>query len=227
MTRPRLEQACPDDVPDRFGPIAGFYDVVDIVFSHFKRDPRMAVAEAVPATAERILDLGTGTGSALVAVARARPGAEVVGLDASERMLAVASRKVARLKAKGVTCAEPRLVCGSAANLPFDDEDFDVVTGSLFFHELPPEVRQTAFDEAERVLAPGGLMVILDLDRRPEGWRSPAQWMLERFEEDYAWQLSGDGLAGELEDRGLIDITVSREIPFVQLAVATKPKLAA
>jgi ubiquinone/menaquinone biosynthesis C-methylase UbiE len=222
-----IEHPCPTDVADRFGPIARIYDVVDVAFFLVGKDPRGAVARAIPASAERILDLGTGTGSVLAALARTHPNAQVVGLDASAGMLAAAARKLGRLEHRGGPLAAARLVCASAAELPFHDESFDAVTGSLFFHELPPLVRRRAFEEALRVLAPGGAMVILDLDRRPEGWLAPVQRMIEAFEEDWAWELSGGGLERELSTRGLDDVLVTREIPFVQLAVAGKPKLAA
>lgn len=216
------ERPCPDDVPDRFGPIALIYDFVEVPFRFFRVNPREAIAGAVPAGASAILDLGTGTGSVLAAVARRHPDAALAGLDASLRMLRVAGGKLGRMKARGVARGEVRLVCGDAAELPFEDGSFDVVTASLFFHELPPGVRARAFDEAVRVLAPGGALVVLDLDKRPAGWRAPAQWLLELFEEDYAWQLSGTGLSDELAARGLIVGEPDRRMPFVQLAKGRK-----
>jgi len=218
----RTDEPCPEDVPDRFGPIARFYDLVDWGFWLFHMKPRAAVAAAIPAGARRILDLGTGTGAVLVTLALTHLDAVLTGFDASPGMLAVAERKLARLKAGSPSCGDATLVCGNAARLPFDDGAFDAVTGSLFFHEMPPDVRARAFDEAVRVLAPGGTMVVLDLDRRAEGWRQLAQWLLDVGEEGYAWQLSGDGLKCELEGRGLTEIEVTRNMPFVQLAVARK-----
>jgi len=217
------DYACPTDVPDRFGPIARFYDAVECGFVFFKRNPRAAVANRVPAAAKRILDVGTGTGAVLATLVRTHCDTKIVGLDASPRMLAVAERKLARLKARGIPCAETTLVCASAAQLPFEDASFDTVTGSLFFHELEPSVRARALDEAVRVLAPGGTIIVLDLDRRPAGWKWPLQWMLERGEEKWAWEVSGDGLKRELEARGIKDLSVDRGMSFLQLAVGVKP----
>jgi demethylmenaquinone methyltransferase/2-methoxy-6-polyprenyl-1,4-benzoquinol methylase len=209
-------------VPDRFGPIARVYDLVEWGFAFYRRNPRVAIAQSLPGGHREILDLGTGTGAVLRTLVRTHCEARVTGLDASPGMLAQAQKKLDRLARKRVACADTRLVCASAADLPFGDASFDAVTASLFFHELPPEVRAKAFDEAFRVLAPGGTMAVLDLDRRPPGWKRPLQWALDAMEESYAWGLAGDGLRRELESRGLRDVLVDRDMAFVQLARGRK-----
>lgn len=219
---PSAAEPCPEQVRDRFGPIARIYDLIEVGFVFFRISPRHAVAGEIPASARTILDLGTGTGSVLATLAKTHPKANLTGFDASKRMLAEASKKLTRLRQKGIASAAARLVVGDAKSLPFADGAFDVVTASLFFHEVPPDCRARALDEAVRVLKPGGLMVILDLDKRPEGWRTPAQWAIGALEEDYAWDLSGGGLVRELSGRGLADVRARRDIAFVQLVTAKK-----
>ena len=68
----------------------------------------------------RILDVGTGTGRA--AIALARRGARVTGVDASMEMLAVARRRAAESGADVV------FETGDAHRLPFGDRAFDAVT---------------------------------------------------------------------------------------------------
>jgi ubiquinone/menaquinone biosynthesis C-methylase UbiE len=72
-----------------------------------------------PLEGRRILDVGTGTGRA--AIALARQGAIVTGVDASAEMLAVAERR-ARDAGAAVT-----LVRGDAHRLEFPDRSFDAV----------------------------------------------------------------------------------------------------
>jgi len=72
-----------------------------------------------PVEGRRILDVGTGTGRA--AIALARRGAIVTGVDASAEMLAVAER---RAKDAGVTVTFAR---GDAHRLDFPDRSFDSV----------------------------------------------------------------------------------------------------
>ena len=72
-----------------------------------------------PLDGRRILDVGTGTGRAAIALAKA--GAIVTGVDASREMLAVAGR---RAREEGVTVA---FASGDAHRLDFPDRSFDAV----------------------------------------------------------------------------------------------------
>lgn len=72
-----------------------------------------------PVRARTVLDVGTGTGRA--AIALARRGAEVTGVDASAEMLAVAQRRAADAQVQ-VTFAR-----GDAHGLAFADRSFNTV----------------------------------------------------------------------------------------------------
>ena len=72
-----------------------------------------------PVANRTVLDVGTGTGRA--AIALARRGARVTGVDASAEMLAVADRR-ARDAGVGVT-----FLSGDAHGLSFGDASFDAV----------------------------------------------------------------------------------------------------
>jgi malonyl-CoA O-methyltransferase len=103
-----------------------------------------AALDAVPAPPRRVLDLGTGTGTAARAIAARWPDAEVTGVDVSERMLAEARRLLPPELAGRV-----RFQHADASSLPFADGSFDLVTLS---NMIP------FFDEIARVLAPGGFV---------------------------------------------------------------------
>jgi ubiquinone/menaquinone biosynthesis C-methylase UbiE len=77
------------------------------------------VAFLAPLEGRRILDVGTGTGRA--AIALAARGAEVTGVDASQEMLQVAER---RAREAGAHVAFAR---GDAHRLDFPDRSFDAV----------------------------------------------------------------------------------------------------
>ncbi|MBG6213168.1 MULTISPECIES: class I SAM-dependent methyltransferase [unclassified Cryobacterium] len=99
-----------------------------------------------------VLDIGCGTGRFTVPMAEL--GAIVSGLDMSGSMLRVAASK---LKAKGLSAD---LREGDMVSMPFDDDSFDIVTSMLALMHIPLEDRQQVFQEASRVLRPGGRLLI-------------------------------------------------------------------
>jgi len=114
-------------------------------------DVPAAVAAAVPIEAGmRVLDVGTGTGSA--AIAAAKLGADVVGLDIVGEHLDLARRAAAEAG------AEVEWVEGDALALPFDDDSFDRVLSSL--GTICASDPDAAAHELVRVCKPGGEIVI-------------------------------------------------------------------
>src|SRR5262245_61864873 len=118
---------------------------------------------------ERVLDLGCGRGAVLTMVARLLPRGRVVGLDlwTADQSGNTPAANRQNLVAEGVheRCA---VTTGTMTALPFRDGSFDLVTSSLAIHNidqfsLAQRGRLQAIDEATRVLAPGGRLVIADL----------------------------------------------------------------
>ncbi len=111
------------------------------------------VEEAALTGAERVLDLGTAAGHAALALA---PGAAlVVGLDPAPAMLREARRLAT---ARGV--GNLALTVAFADPLPYRDGAFDVVTCRLAAHHFPD--LPGALYEVERVLRPGGRLIVVD-----------------------------------------------------------------
>ena len=104
---------------------------------------------------EAALDVGCGTGSYTIELAKL--GADVVGIDSSEEMLAWA-----RIKAQKADI-EASFMAADATNLPFPDSSFDTVisNGLLCFLKEP----EKALIEMRRVLKPGGRLVVGVLNR--------------------------------------------------------------
>ncbi|MEQ8411739.1 MAG: class I SAM-dependent methyltransferase [Erythrobacter sp.] len=105
----------------------------------------------------RILDTGCTVGHNTLPWKLAYPEAEVVAIDAAPGPLRYAS---ARAKMQG---CEVHFEQMCADDLAFEDESFDVVWSSMFLHELSKKARAKCFEEAYRVLKPGGLMVHMEL----------------------------------------------------------------
>ncbi len=101
----------------------------------------------------RVLELGAGTGFFTISLALAQCIAgELHCSDISSGMLEVCRENGAQ---QGLDLHTRQ---GDAEDLPYDDDTFDLVIGHAFIHHLPVPGR--AFQEALRVLRPGGQLVL-------------------------------------------------------------------
>jgi putative AdoMet-dependent methyltransferase len=108
------------------------------------------------APGKRILDIGTGTGN--LAAGLLGQGAEVVGLDPSQKMLDLAA-----VKLKGHSRIELRRLDDPFLEIPYEDGSFDSVVSTYAFHHVQPEKKPDCIREMIRVLKPGATCVIGDL----------------------------------------------------------------
>ena len=100
--------------------------------------------------AARILELGFGTGETTRRVLALHPGAHLVGIDGSTRMLA----------ATHVDGAELRL--GELVD-PLPEGPFDLVVSCLTIHHLDGHGKRDLFRRIAAVLSPGGSFVFGDV----------------------------------------------------------------
>ena len=112
---------------------------------------RQTLARITVGPSDRVLDVGCGTGELLVRLAAKFPRARLAGLDPVPAMLEVARRKLSE---------DVELRIGWANELPWPDASFDLVVSCNMFHYITHPVE--AVREMERVLRPGGRLVITD-----------------------------------------------------------------
>ena len=101
---------------------------------------------------KKVLDVGCGTGRLIKKLLERN--SIVTGIDVSEEML-----KIARKKFKSTEFVE-----GDAEKLPFKDESFDIVTASFLIVHL--KNLRKFFDEAYRILKPGGTFIVTNINQR-------------------------------------------------------------
>lgn len=163
----------------------------------------------------RVLDVATGTGEQ--AIAFAKRGADVVAIDMSPAMLAIARTKIG--------AANVTLIEADATALPFPDASFDVVSTSFALHEMPPEVRARAVQELVRVARPGARVVVVDyaLPHRP-AWAAIVTRAVALYERDSYPEFVRSDLLALLTSSGL-DVQSRRTaiLGAVQIVVASRP----
>ena len=115
------------------------------------------VERAALTSGESVLDAGCGPGDDLFdMVEHVGPGGRLVGLDASEVMIAEARRRAAQ-RSLPIT-----FEVGEATALPFPDATFDVCRAARLLEHLPDP--RGALSEMVRVTRPGGRIVVFDFD---------------------------------------------------------------
>lgn len=127
----------------------------------------------------RLLDVASGTGDLALEIQDQIPACEVIATDFSAEMLAHASKR-----------GMARTVVADALALPFENEGFDVVTVAFGLRNMADY--PAALREMNRVLKPGGRLVILDFSL-PEGvLRKPYRWYLHNVLPRMAGWLTGE-----------------------------------
>jgi len=119
------------------------------------------LVEGMDVRDQKILDIGCGIGGPAFVLAQ-KYGAYVVGIDIESELIARAQLRAKELKIDS-RCA---FLLGEPGPMTFPDESFDVVLSSGVIMQI--EDKQQVFEEALRVLKPGGALTSYDW-MKPEG----------------------------------------------------------
>jgi demethylmenaquinone methyltransferase/2-methoxy-6-polyprenyl-1,4-benzoquinol methylase len=151
-----------------FATIARRYDLINDLqsFGLHRRWKRRLVTLANTKPGDRVLDVCCGTGD--IAFTFAANGAEVIGLDFTEEMLAVAENR--RNADSKFSLQNPKFIRGDALSLPFPNHSFDAVTVGYGLRNLASW--ETGLIEMFRVAKPGGRVVVLEFGKPDNAiWR--------------------------------------------------------
>lgn len=105
----------------------------------------------------RILDMATTTGKNLLPYKTAFPAAEAHGIDVGAPVLRY-GHALAEHEGIAVHFSQQ-----NAEATDFPDGHFDLIVSSFFLHEIPLKATQRVLRECYRLLAPGGVMVHMEL----------------------------------------------------------------
>jgi SAM-dependent methyltransferase len=181
-----------------------------VVSQHAKRTAGEAAAFLRPHLRSdmSLLDMGCGPGSITVGLAEWLTDGHVTGVDFDESVIETAQGDAA---ARGLT--NTKFISGSVYELPFQDSSFDAIYSHQVLQHLSDP--QGMLREALRVLKPGGVVGIREVDWGTASWW-PRLEALSRFLEIYnavADRNGGDANMGrrvrsEMNSAGFADVTV-------------------
>lgn len=146
----------------------------------------------------KILDIGTGNGSLIIKLAKIFPKAFLTGIDywgGNWEYSKAHCQKNAEIEG-GYDRID--FLKASAAELPFPDDEFDIIVSCLTFHEVKDKKNKIeVIKEALRVLKPGDEFVFLDLfmDEKIFG---DERALLNILKKHGVSELNGYKLAGEM-----------------------------
>jgi arsenite methyltransferase len=157
---------------------------------------------------EVVLDLGSGAGmDVILAAQRVGDTGKVIGLDMTPEMIERAAKNAEKARVQSVV--EFRL--GEMEDMPVDDESVDLIISNCVINLSPDKGR--VFQEAYRVLKPGGRMLVSDLvssnlpDEARNDLSSWAQCVGGTVEESEYLGLLGEAGFGEVAVVDRVDAT--------------------
>ena len=168
----------PEAVRATFESVAPRYDLANhflsggIDFYWRKKLVRLAAEQ----TCDDVLDLATGSGDVLFALRDGLPHeTAITGVDFCEPMLEEARNK---REVKGLDEDSNKFLWGDCLSLDFPDNSFDLVTISFGLRNLAD--REKGLKEMNRVLKPGGRLIVLEFSQ-PFFWFRPFYYFYLRL----------------------------------------------
>lgn len=140
----------------KFDKDADSYDASPLVKSYQRRVQRLVISRMKIEKGMNVLDLGCGTGQGTIDIAKSLEGTgNVIGIDLSERMIELATNKLADFKHKNI-----KFMVGSADSIEYQDF-FDYVFSTNAFHHF--EDKGSIFTKVRQSLKQNGVFIVQDI----------------------------------------------------------------
>lgn len=159
----------------------------------------------------RFLDLGVGTGTIFEEILKKRE-VQGFGMDYTKNMVQIARQKAGN---KGANFLQ-----GNGVSLPFTDKSFDLVFSVDVFHHIAFEGLDwvdTALSEVNRVLKPGGTLLIYEANPVNVYW----YYYMRKIGEDNARLMHNRLLRGKIKQAGF-SIEDGRYMGFVPQSLSER-----
>jgi ubiquinone/menaquinone biosynthesis C-methylase UbiE len=175
------------------------------------------VVQALPAPPEQILDIGCSVGMSTFAMQAVYPTAQLTGLDLSPYFLTIANYRAEQKQAQQINWVH---AAGESTGLPA--HSYDLVSLFLICHELPQTATHEIFQEAKRLLKPGGHIAIMDMNPASEIYAQMAPYILTLLKstEPYLDRYFTLDIAQSLIDAGFQAPTITANTPRHRTVIA-------
>jgi ubiquinone/menaquinone biosynthesis C-methylase UbiE len=129
--------------------------------AQLRRSYHQVLQEQLPTAPQQVVDIGCSVGMSTFAIQAVYPQAQITGVDLSPYFLTVANYRSAR---------HPQIkwLHAAAENTGLPAASYDLVSLFLICHELPQAATLQIFQEARRLLKPGGHIAIMDMNPASE-----------------------------------------------------------
>jgi ubiquinone/menaquinone biosynthesis C-methylase UbiE len=131
------------------------------------------IIQSLPHPPQSIVDIGCSVGMSTFAIQAIYPTAHLTGVDLSPYFLTVANYRTQQQQAQQIDWVH---AAGESTGLPA--ASYDLVSLFLICHELPQSATRQIFQEAKRLLKPGGHIAIMDMNPKSEIYSQMAPYIL-------------------------------------------------
>ncbi len=198
--------------PDRhYVPALGYrvltplYDAVVGATTRERSFKEALIRQACFEPGQRVLDLGSGTGTLAIWIKQRQPLLDITGVDVDPAILAIAARKAKKAH------VDVHFDRAPSYELPSPAAHFDRVVSSLFFHHLSWQDKMRTARELFRVLRPGGELHVADWGRPTNVVMRGLFLMIQCLD---SFETTRDNAAGRLvelfDQAGFIDVAEQR-----------------
>lgn len=207
----------------RFG-MSRLYDPV-LKLGGESRWRRLTLDQLAPRQDDIILDVGCGTGTLALLLARHEAQPRVIGVDPDPSILSLAQAKARR---RGVTRVEWCQGMGDRLTEVLGTSCATKVTSSLVLHQCPLPMKQAMLASMYAALQPGGRLVITDFGLQRTALMRLAFRLIQFTDGKEDTQPNADGILPELmRQAGFVDISeaavVNTLMGSISVYVAARP----
>ncbi len=167
-----------------------YYDPLVRIFTKEYPFKRALISQANLNNNQTILDLACGTGTLSVGIKKRFPDTKIYAVDADKKVLGIARQKA---KDAGIKISFHESL---SHKLPFQNETFDRIFSTLFFHHLTIDKKIETLREIKRLLKPNGEFYIADYGKPNNIFQKASSNIIKLID---GLETTKDNLDGNLE----------------------------